>query len=92
MAYPNGGVGPFSFTLSGTSSATNTTGIFQNLAGGTYTVSVTDSNSPASTVATTTITLTAPPDITLTESPSGCHLSGDAVTLTVMFISLRSPG
>ena len=82
VAYPNGGVAPFSFTLSGTSSATNSTGIFQNLAGGNYTVSVTDSNSPASMIATGTITLAAPPDITLVESPIGCHLSGDAVILT----------
>jgi gliding motility-associated-like protein len=82
VAYPNGGVTPFTFNLAGTATATNTTGIFQNLAGGTYTVSVTDSNSPASTVTTGTITLVAPLDLTLSESPSGCHLSGDPVTLT----------
>ncbi|MCI9846458.1 PKD-like domain-containing protein [Flavobacterium pectinovorum] len=81
VAYPNGGVGPFTFTLSGSSSATNTTGIFQNLAGGNYSVSITDSNSPASTVSTP-VTLAAPLDITLSASPTGCLLSGAAVTLT----------
>lgn len=82
VAYPNGGVAPFSFTLSGTSSATNSTGIFQNLTGGNYIVSVTDSNSPTSSIATGVITLAAPPDITLSESPIGCHLSGDSVIVT----------
>jgi len=81
VAYPNGGVGPFTFTLSGMASATNTTGIFQNLAGGTYSVAVTDSNSPASTVSTPA-TLVAPPAITLNASPTGCLLSGATVTLT----------
>ncbi|PKB18573.1 T9SS type B sorting domain-containing protein [Flavobacterium sp. 5] len=81
VAYPNGGVAPFTFTLSGTASATNSTGIFQNLATGPYTVSVTDSNSPATTVSTSA-PLLAPLDITLTASPTGCLLSGATVTLT----------
>ncbi|WP_281238256.1 T9SS type B sorting domain-containing protein [Flavobacterium praedii] len=81
VAYPNGGVGPFTFTLSGAVSATNSTGIFQNLAGGTYSVAVTDSNSPASSVSTPAI-LIAPSDITLNASPTGCLLSGATVTLT----------
>jgi gliding motility-associated-like protein len=81
VAYPNGGVSPFTFTLSGMASATNSTGIFQNLAGGTYSVSVTDSNSPTSSVSTPAI-LVAPSDITLNASPTGCLLSGASVTLT----------
>lgn len=81
VAYPNGGVGPFTFTLSGAVSATNSTGIFQNLAGGTYSVAVTDSNSPTSSVSTPAILVT-PSDITLNASPSGCLLSGATVTLT----------
>jgi len=81
VAYPNGGVAPFTFTLSGAASASNSTGIFQNLAGGSYTVSVTDSNSPTSTKSTPA-TLTAPPDITLNVSPTGCIMSGASVTLT----------
>ena len=81
VAYPNGGVSPFTFTLSGMASGTNSTGIFQNLAGGTYSVSVTDSNSPASSVSTPAI-LVAPPALTLNASPTGCLLSGASVTLT----------
>jgi gliding motility-associated-like protein len=47
--YPSGGTPPYtSYSISGTSSQTNTTGIFINLLPGTYTISVTDS-SPSAT-------------------------------------------
>ncbi len=96
VAYPNGGVVPFTFTLSGTASVTNTTGIFQNLATGPYTVSITDSNSPATTISTSSL-LIAPPDITLDALPTGCLLSGASVTLTAAngsasYIWSASPG
>ncbi|KAB1157911.1 T9SS type B sorting domain-containing protein [Flavobacterium luteum] len=82
VAYPNGGVAPFSYTLSGAATATNTTGVFQGLSAGVYTVSVTDSNSPATTRTTPNITVSNPLDITLTSSPTGCILSGTPITLT----------
>jgi hypothetical protein len=82
VAYPNGGVAPFTYTLAGTSSATNSTGIFQGLASGSYTVSVTDSNTPPTTKPTSTITVVNPADITLSAAPTGCILAGTAITLT----------
>ncbi|MFD0779018.1 T9SS type B sorting domain-containing protein [Flavobacterium myungsuense] len=82
VAYPNGGVAPFSYTLSGAATTTNSTGVFQGLSAGVYTVSVTDSNSPATTRTTPNITVSNPLDITLTSSPTGCILSGTPITLT----------
>lgn len=41
---------PFTYTLSGQSSATNTNGIFQNLAPGNYTITIVDANGCTSTI------------------------------------------
>jgi gliding motility-associated-like protein len=53
-----GAVAPLTFTLSGGASATNATGVFQNLAPGSYTVTVVDANGCTDTF---TNTITAGP-------------------------------
>ena len=82
VAYPNGGVAPYTFSLAGTSSVTNTSGIFQGLAEGDYTVTVTDSNNPASVATTSSISIIAPLDLTLSSSSTGCNFPGAPITLT----------
>jgi len=82
VVYPNGGVPPYSFALTGNSTDTNFTGVFQNLGAGSYIVSVTDSNSPPSTISTQNISMEPPLDIVLTSVPSTCILSGSPLTLT----------
>ena len=82
VAYPNGGVAPYTFSLAGTSTATNTSGIFQGLAEGNYTVTVTDSNNPASVATTSSISIVAPLDLTLSSSSTGCNFPGTPITLT----------
>ena len=80
VGYGNGGILPYSvYTLSGTASASNSTGIFTSLAPGTYTVSVTDNAS--TTVSTTSITITQPSNLTLSGNTSIC--SGTSTTLSV---------
>jgi gliding motility-associated-like protein len=75
-----GGALPYSaFTLSGTSTASNTNGIFSNLAPGTYTISFTDA---AGTVFSESgIVLAAPSDITISVPTTICV--GDSTTLSV---------
>ena len=80
VAYGKGGTLPYlNYSLSGSASQTNTTGIFTNLAPGTYDVSVTDQNSQK--VSLTSIVITQPADLTVTaDKTSIC--SGDAVNLS----------
>ena len=84
VAYPNAGVAPYTYTLfkEGTSAATNSTGIFQGLGLGSYKISITDSDSPSTTVSTNEIVMNPPLDLVLTSSPDSCIAAGSAVTLT----------
>ncbi|TAF66302.1 MAG: hypothetical protein EAZ58_10370, partial [Flavobacterium sp.] len=82
IAYGAGGIQPYTYTLSGTAAATNTTGIFTGLGAGSYTVNVTDSDAIPKNISTGTITLTEPSPITITPSVTGCILAGSAVNLT----------
>jgi len=82
VAYPNGGVSPYIFSLTGTATATNTSGIFQGLAEGTYNVTVRDSNNPPSEAITSSISIVSPLDLTLTSSSTGCNFAGSSITLT----------
>ena len=82
VAYPNGGVSPYIFSLTGTATATNTSGIFQGLAEGTYNVTVRDSNNPPSEAITSSISIVSPLDLTLTSSSTGCNFAGSPITLT----------
>ncbi|MBL7885602.1 MAG: lamin tail domain-containing protein, partial [Flavobacterium sp.] len=82
VAYGVGGTQPYvSYTLSGPMNATNTTGIFTGLIPGVYTVSVTDSNLPATVVVSGPITLTEPQGLTLNSPATIC--SGTNVNLNV---------
>ena len=82
IAYGAGGIQPYTYQLSGTATATNTTGIFTGLAAGNYNVAVTDSDSTPKTISTGTINLAEPTPITITPSVTGCILTGTAVQLT----------
>ncbi len=48
-ATPNGGTAPYTYNLTGTSTATNGTGVFNGLADGNYTVTYTDANNCSGT-------------------------------------------
>lgn len=79
-AYGVGGTVPYaSYSLTGTAIQTNSTGIFTNLAAGTYSVSVTDAASATATQ--TNIVLTAPIDLTVSAGSTICP--GTSVTLNV---------
>nr|WP_315147738.1 T9SS type B sorting domain-containing protein [uncultured Flavobacterium sp.] len=82
IAYGAGGIQPYTYQLSGTATATNTTGIFTGLTAGTYTATVIDSDSTPKTVSTSLITLTEPTPVTISSSSTGCILSGNSVNLT----------
>ncbi|PIQ27101.1 MAG: hypothetical protein COW63_16770, partial [Bacteroidetes bacterium CG18_big_fil_WC_8_21_14_2_50_41_14] len=74
----SGGVGVLSFTLN-PGGILNTTGLFENLAGGDYTVSVTDENGCPPTV-TAAITIVDPPALTFTSITTinnTCHNIND---------------
>ena len=65
------GVQPYvNYSLSGTASQTNSTGIFSGLAPGTYAVSVSDSNSPPSVVTQSNIIITQPANLNVSASPT----------------------
>ncbi|WP_443667533.1 Ig-like domain-containing protein, partial [Flavobacterium terrisoli] len=65
------GVQPYvSYSITGPVSQTNTTGVFTGLPAGTYTLSVTDSDSPASTATTPNVVITQPGGITAGAFPS----------------------
>ncbi|MFN8265871.1 MAG: gliding motility-associated C-terminal domain-containing protein [Chitinophagaceae bacterium] len=80
VAYAYNGIKPYvSYTLTGPSTITNATGIFSNLAPGTYTLSVTDSK--PETVTQSSIVITQPADLVI--SPSTATIcAGDNQTLT----------
>ncbi|MEC4050756.1 hypothetical protein OX284_015055, partial [Flavobacterium sp. SUN046] len=83
VVYGVGGISPYvSYSISGTTSQTNATGIFTGLAAGTYTVSVTDSNTPAVTATATGIVLISPTNPLVTNSNSAVCI-GAAVNLSV---------
>lgn len=74
------GVPPYvTYTLSGTSSATNSTGVFNNLAPGTYSVSVLDSG--GTQVSQNGIQIVDPANISITASSTSICV-GEIVTLT----------
>ena len=81
VAYPNGGVGPYKFLLSGTTTLISS-GIFQGLSEGSYSVTVTDSNTPPSSATTTLISIDSPKNIMLSSSSTGCNTAGSSITLT----------
>lgn len=84
VAYPNAGEAPYTYTLfnDGISVVTNSTGIFQGLGIGTYKVSITDSDSPSTTVSSNEISMNTPLDMVLTSTPSSCIAPGSAVEIT----------
>ncbi|MFM2266203.1 MAG: hypothetical protein RLZ77_1623, partial [Bacteroidota bacterium] len=74
------GVPPYvTYTLSGTSSATNNTGVFNNLTPGTYSVSVLDSG--GTQVSQNGITITDPTNVSITASATSICV-GESITLT----------
>ncbi|MFY8214396.1 MAG: beta strand repeat-containing protein, partial [Flavobacterium sp.] len=74
------GVPPYvTYTLSGTSSATNSTGVFNNLAPGTYSVSVLDSG--GTQVSQNGISIVDPANISITATSTSICV-GNTVTLT----------
>lgn len=79
VGYARGGNSPYTYTLSGTSSGTNATGVFTGLAAGTYTISVTDNLGV--TASQPNIVLTAPADLTVSAGTSIC--AGSATALSV---------
>ncbi|MEM0542989.1 lamin tail domain-containing protein, partial [Flavobacterium sp. j3] len=77
------GVVPYTnYTISGAASQSNTTGIFTGLAPGTYSVSVTDSNTPPAVVSQSNIVITQPANLTVSAIPSTI-CSGASTTLSV---------
>ena len=79
--YGQGGVPPYvSYSISGAASATNATGLFLGLAPGTYSISVTDSNSPSTTTILTGVIIGQSPNLTL-NSPTAICL-GSSTTLS----------
>ncbi|WP_187661273.1 beta strand repeat-containing protein, partial [Flavobacterium buctense] len=77
------GVQPYaSYSVVGPVSQTNTSGVFTGLPGGSYTISVTDSNSPASTATQTNIIITQPIGLTVGASPTTL-CSGSTSNLSV---------
>ncbi|WP_291116173.1 lamin tail domain-containing protein, partial [Flavobacterium sp. UBA6135] len=78
----NGGLQPYvSYSISGPVNATNSTGVFNNLLPGTYTLSVTDSNTPPSVVSLSNVVLTQPNGLTV--SPDAEICLSDFITLNV---------
>ncbi|OYU84665.1 MAG: hypothetical protein CFE24_05745, partial [Flavobacterium sp. BFFFF2] len=79
VAYGIEGVTPYSYTLNGGANPiTNTTGIFNNLQSGTYSITVTDSNGGTKTKSG--IQVTSPDMITLTNPSTICQ--GDLTSIT----------
>ena len=78
----NFGKKPYSYTITGPKTVTNTSGVFNSLPVGTYTISVKDSNSPPTTITQPTpITLSGPPnDLVVSPDTSACP--GKSTTLT----------
>jgi hypothetical protein len=80
-AYATGGLAPFTYSLSGpTSAPSNTTGFFSNLTAGTYTVSVVDATLTTFSVNNLTISQAPNP---LSVSPNTCLAPNNNTTLTV---------
>lgn len=75
---------PYSYTITGPKTITNATGVFNGLPVGTYNISVTDSNSPSTTIAQPTpITLSGPPNNLLINPDTPAPIcSGEPTTLT----------
>lgn len=73
-ASANFGKKPYSYTITGPKTITNTSGVFNGLPVGTYNISVTDSNSPSTTITQPTpITLSGPPnDLVVSPDTSTC--------------------
>ena len=84
VATAAGGTLPYSnYSLSiGTTVISNSTGIFNNLAAGSYTLTVTDATIPTINSATATITLSAPNDISVSASNLAI-CEGESTTLSV---------
>ncbi|MBC8882651.1 SprB repeat-containing protein [Flavobacterium piscinae] len=79
VVYGQGGTQPYtSFSISGPVNQTNTTGVFIGLPAGSYSASVTDSDS--NTATTTGIIITEPNDLTITPNRTICL--GESATLT----------
>lgn len=75
------GVMPYTYTLTGPVNQSNTTGSFIGLPPGTYTLSVTDSNSPTVTITHPNIVLTNPSGLTV--NPNATICAGSSTTLSV---------
>src|SRR4051812_38652119 len=77
----SGGIGPFTFSWTGSSGFTSTAQNVVGLCAGTYTVSVTDVNDAS--VSTATYTVTQPPAlmIDLTSADDYCGTSDGSVTM-----------
>ena len=77
-----GGSLPYNYSLSiGTTVISNSTGIFNNLVAGSYTLTVTDAATPTINSSTAAITLSAPNDITISAPTTICE--GTSTTLSV---------
>ena len=82
LATAAGGSLPYNYSLiSSTSTISNSTGIFNNLAAGSYTLTVTDATTPTNNTVTSTIILAAPNDITVSSPTTICE--GASTTLSV---------
>ncbi|WP_264521058.1 T9SS type B sorting domain-containing protein [Flavobacterium sp. N1994] len=76
------GITPYvSYSISGTASQTNTTGIFTGLGPGTYSISVTDSNIPPVTASLSNIIITEPANLNVSASPT-TMCSGSSTSLS----------
>ena len=79
VAYAINGVPPYvSYSLTGTATVINTTGVFTGLPSGTYAVTITDSS--GNTATQSNIVLVAPTELTVSPNTSIC--SGNSTTLT----------
>lgn len=83
-AYAKGGSQPYTFSLSGAATASNATGIFDNLPGGTYTITVSDANGTTQSISnvvlnTNTNATVLTQDTTICEGQSVQLVSSSAV-------------
>ena len=83
VATAAGGISSYNYSLTiGVSTISNSTGIFNNLAAGSYTLTVRDAAIPTNNTVTNTITLSSPNDITVSASNLAI-CEGESTTLSV---------
>ncbi len=76
--YAKGGTPPYNFSLSGASTASNTTGTFNNLTSGTYNITVSDANNTTITVSNVSLVASQSSGV-VTQDTTICQ--GQSVTL-----------